>query len=72
MIRDQLKRSEKLTAAVQELTPIPLWGLGHISTEERAALLRQVFERLKSGGRFDPRECMNTTWEALEARYFLA
>jgi glycosyltransferase involved in cell wall biosynthesis len=73
MLRDQLKRSEKLTAAVQELSPIFLWhGLGRISTQERAALLRQVFERLKSGGRFDPRECMNTTWEALESRYFLA
>jgi hypothetical protein len=44
-------------------------GFGNISSEERAGLLRQVFERLKSGGRFDPRECMNTTWEALESRY---
>jgi glycosyltransferase involved in cell wall biosynthesis len=67
IIRDQL--SKKLIAALQ--APLPL-GLDNISTKERAALLRQVFERLKSGGRFDPLECMNMTWAALESRYFLA
>lgn len=70
MIRDQLKRSEKLTAAVQALNGHAAGrGFENISSEVRAGLLRQVFERLKSGGRFDPRECMNTTWEALESRY---
>ena len=66
MIRDQLKRSEKLTAALGAY----YWGLDNTSTKERAALLGQVFERLKSGGRFEPRKCMNTTWEALGSRYF--
>ena len=62
MIRDQLKRSEKLTAALQAQ---PCWP-DNCSTNERADLRRQVFERLKSGGRFDPRKCMDTSWEALE------
>jgi glycosyltransferase involved in cell wall biosynthesis len=69
MIRDQLKRSGKLMTAVQGLVPFRPWHIEYNPTE-CAALLRQVFERLKSGGRFDPRECMNTTWEALESRYF--
>jgi glycosyltransferase involved in cell wall biosynthesis len=64
-IWDHLKRSEKLTALQ---TPIGPW-LGGILAEERAALLRQVFEGLKSGGRFDPLECLNTTWEELEWRH---
>jgi hypothetical protein len=68
MIRDGLKRSEKLTAAVQALNPSPVGP--DISSAERAALLRQVYERLKNGGRFDPRACMNMTWEALGAKYF--
>jgi glycosyltransferase involved in cell wall biosynthesis len=69
MIADRLKRNEKLTAAVQAPDPF-CWGLANISTKERATLLRQIFERLKSGRRFDPCECLNMTWEALEARYF--
>jgi glycosyltransferase involved in cell wall biosynthesis len=67
-IRDQLKRSEKLTSAVQALSPQP-FGLDNLSTE-RPALLREVFERLKKGGRFEPSQCMNLTWAALESRYF--
>jgi hypothetical protein len=57
MIPNQLLMGKKFRAFVQGLT-----------IEERAALLRQVFERLKSGGRFDPRERLNTTWEALESK----
>lgn len=62
MIRDQLKRSEKLMTAVGGLS-----SRKKVSPEERPAFLRQVFEQLKSEGRFDPRECINTTWEALES-----
>lgn len=34
--------------------------------EQRAALLRLIFDRLKSGSRFDPSACLQSTWEALE------
>ena len=34
--------------------------------EQRAALLRLIFDRLKSGGRIDPSACLQSTWEALE------
>jgi hypothetical protein len=66
---DQLKASETLRSTLQERSSS--W-VGSLSTEERSFVLREIFGRLKSGGRFDPRECMNTTWEALESRYFLA
>ena len=54
----------------REKWPNRLRGLDNISVKERAALLQQIFERLKSGGRFDPRECMNMTWEGLGSKYF--
>src|SRR5262249_12032842 len=66
MMRNQVKRSKKLAAALQGLPPDDLWA-----TKERDALPRQVFQRLKSGGRFEPRECVNMTWEALESKYFV-
>jgi glycosyltransferase involved in cell wall biosynthesis len=62
---DQLKRSERLRAAVDPPGPI----MGTISTEERCTLLLKIFERLKSGGRFDPQECMSMSWKALESEY---
>jgi hypothetical protein len=34
--------------------------------EQRAALLRMIFDRLKSAGRFDPSACLHSTWETLE------
>jgi hypothetical protein len=34
--------------------------------EHRAALLHMIFDRLKSGGRIDPSDCLQSTWEALE------
>ena len=34
--------------------------------EQRAALLRLIFDRLKSGNRIDPSACLQLTWEALE------
>ena len=64
MIPDHLKRSEELTGADRRLD---CSVQGTIPTRERPALLRQIFEMLKSGGRFEPHECMNMTWEALEA-----
>jgi hypothetical protein len=63
MIGHQLKRSEKLTAAVQAHDPVFNF---YMSIEERSAWLRQVFKRLKSGGRFDPHDCLNMSWAALE------
>ncbi len=34
--------------------------------QQRAALLGLIFDRLKSGGQFDPSACLQLTWEALE------
>ena len=34
--------------------------------QQRVALLGLIFDRLKSGGRFDPSACLQSTWEALE------
>jgi hypothetical protein len=34
--------------------------------EQRAALLRMIFDRLRSGGRFDPSACLQATWDTLE------
>jgi hypothetical protein len=64
--RDLLKRSEKVVAAVKKLGPGPLWQ--RYTKEERASLIRQVFNRLKTGRRFDPHKCLNITWEALESK----
>jgi hypothetical protein len=36
------------------------------SRDQRAALLRLIFDRLKSAGRFDPSACLHSTWETLE------
>jgi hypothetical protein len=44
-----------------------LYPIREVSAEERPLLLRQILERLKSGNRFEPGECLNTTWQALEA-----
>jgi hypothetical protein len=63
---DQLKNRERLRAVIQEHRG----GLRSFSTEDRSFLLREIFERLKSGGRFDPHECMNISWKTLSLRYF--
>jgi hypothetical protein len=34
--------------------------------EQCSALLGLIFDRLKSGGRFDPSACLQSTWQALE------
>jgi hypothetical protein len=36
------------------------------SRQDRAALLRIIFDRLKKDGRFEPSACLETTWERLE------
>jgi hypothetical protein len=35
--------------------------------EQRALLVRMIFDQLKRGGRFDPAVCLQATWERLEA-----
>jgi hypothetical protein len=37
-------------------------------SEQRAALLRMIFDRLRSGGRFDPSACLQASWETLEEK----
>lgn len=34
----------------------------------RAALLQLIFDHLKAGGRFDPENCLQTTWESLNEK----
>lgn len=65
-IKNQLKRHAWLAEATRGVIP-----LEEISSKERSAITRQIFERLKSGGRFDPRDSMRTTWEALETQLLL-
>jgi hypothetical protein len=48
----------------QRLVPQTLYDAS--SREQRAALLRMIFDRLQSAGRFDPSACLHSTWEALE------
>jgi hypothetical protein len=64
MIREYLNKSEELAEADLRLDSSVQ---GAIPTRERRALLRQILEMLKSGGRFEPRKSINMSWEALEA-----
>jgi hypothetical protein len=62
ILLDRLKHSERVLNTVTGR-----WMLYETSDpEQRVALLRLIFERLKSGGRFDPAACLQSTWEALE------
>jgi len=62
VLLDRLKHSERILNTVAGR-----WMLHETSDpEQRAALLRLIFDRLKSGGRFDPSACLQSTWEALE------
>ncbi len=61
-IRDRLKASDDLGPAPG--APMPL---GHFTAAERPALRRQICERLRSGGRFDPGACMDVSWATLQA-----
>jgi hypothetical protein len=62
VLLDRLKHSERILNAVSGR-----WMLYETSDPERhAALLGLIFDRLKSGGRFDPSACLQSTWEALE------
>lgn len=59
---DRIKRSEQVTNAVTGR-----WMLYETSDrDQRAALLRVIFGRLKSEGRFDPSALLHSTWETLE------
>ena len=62
VLLDRLKHSERILNTVTGR-----WMLYETSDpEQRAALLRLIFDRLRSGGRFDPSACLQSTWEALE------
>jgi glycosyltransferase involved in cell wall biosynthesis len=76
MIRDYSRKREELAEADllrkrEELAEADLRldssVQGTIPASERRTLLRQILEMLKSGGRFEPRQCINMSWEALEA-----
>jgi glycosyltransferase involved in cell wall biosynthesis len=59
---DRLKHSERVLNTVTGR-----WMLYETSDpEQRAVLLRLIFERLESGGVFDPAACLGSTWEAEE------
>lgn len=59
-----LKRSVPLRRAVTSLVRSGRFNAA------RPALMRQIFERLEKDGRFVPSECLDMTWEALEAETF--
>jgi hypothetical protein len=62
VLLDRLKRSERILNTVAGR-----WMLYETTDPaQRAALLGLIFARLKSGGRFDPSACLQSTWEALE------
>jgi glycosyltransferase involved in cell wall biosynthesis len=55
VLLDRLKHSERVLNTVTGR-----WMLYETSNpEQRAALLRLIFDRLRSGGRFDPSDCLN-------------
>jgi glycosyltransferase involved in cell wall biosynthesis len=62
VLLDRLKHSERIVNTVSGR-----WMLYEASGPgQRAALLRMIFDRLKSGGRLDPLACLQSTWESLE------
>ena len=62
VLLDRLKHSERILNTVAGR-----WMLYETSDpEQRSALVRLIFDRLKSGGRFDPSACLQSTWQALE------
>jgi transcriptional regulator with XRE-family HTH domain len=64
-IREQVKRNESQTTVTRGVIP-----LEELSSNERAAIMGQILDRLKNDGRFDPWGCLNMTWDALESSYF--
>jgi glycosyltransferase involved in cell wall biosynthesis len=59
---DRLKRHDPLVRAVSER-----WMLYEANDpEHRAVVLRLIFDRLRTGGRFDPSACLKSTWETLQ------
>jgi hypothetical protein len=62
VLLDRLKHSERILNTVAGR-----WMLYEASDpQQRAALLRLIFDRLKSGGRFDPSASLQSTWDTLE------
>ncbi|MEA2883882.1 MAG: hypothetical protein QOH32_3138 [Bradyrhizobium sp.] len=62
VVLDRLRSSEQ---AVQSLRGRWMFYEAE-SSDQRAALLRIIFERLRCGGRFDPPSSLQTSWEMLE------
>jgi hypothetical protein len=62
VLLDRIKRSERILRTVTGR-----WMLYETRDPvQRAALLRLIFDRLKSAGRFDPSACLQSTWDTLE------
>jgi len=58
-----IKRSETVVNTVTGR-----WMLHEAEDQaQRAALVRAIFELLKSGGRFDPQACLEANWQQIEA-----
>lgn len=68
LLRSAMRRNERLAAAVQGLIRLERPIIRYRSKEESAAFLRDVFERLKSQGRFHPDETLGLNWAALELK----
>jgi hypothetical protein len=61
-VLDRLKKNERLVQATTGRFAV----YEADTPERRAALLRVIFDRLRSEGRFDPSALLHSTWEALE------
>jgi len=66
VLLERLKKNERLVKA----TTGRFMVYEADDSERRAALLRAIFGRLKSEGRFDPSVSLQSTWEATEAEAF--
>jgi GT2 family glycosyltransferase len=63
LLLDRLRSSERLAKGASNR-----WMLYEArDRQDRAALLRLIFDRLKAAGRLDPSACLQSSWQVLEA-----
>jgi glycosyltransferase involved in cell wall biosynthesis len=64
ILLNRIKRSERILNTVAGRSMLYETS----DQKQRAALLRIIFDMLKSGSRFDPSVCLDSTWELLEEK----
>ena len=65
---DRTRSHEKVDDWIRARRRWMLCQIDNADLGTRATLLRIIFERLRSGGRFDPLACLEVGWQALEDR----